>query len=196
MSDELRDQIFNTLRLRETDELLEIWITNDRVEWSDNAFEVIQEILNQRLGELPKQKNPVLEHFAPDSIENYEASSLREIFKNPERKPFFYNPKQVLEMVVGMNRTSILAIVIIFFSNVPEFIKVHEIIRPVFPTNPAWNGVALQISIIVGLSLTILESIVVFFSLRGLAAALRILMEMEHNSRVSGMASKENETDP
>ena len=48
MNHELRDQIYNNMNLRETDELLEIWQTNDRVEWSETTFEVIKEILKSR----------------------------------------------------------------------------------------------------------------------------------------------------
>jgi hypothetical protein len=56
MSNDLREQIHNELNLRETEDLLEIWRANDHEEWSDTAFEVIREILSERLGEVPPQK--------------------------------------------------------------------------------------------------------------------------------------------
>ncbi len=62
MSNNLRKQIYNSLNLKQTDELLEIWQKNDRVEWTDTTFEVLQEILQERLGELPPQNEPVFEY--------------------------------------------------------------------------------------------------------------------------------------
>jgi hypothetical protein len=48
-------QIVSQLEGRETDDLLKIWQENDRQEWSNEAFDAIEEILGQRLGHLPSQ---------------------------------------------------------------------------------------------------------------------------------------------
>ncbi len=48
-------EIRRILEARETEDLLEIWITNDREEWTDEAFSAIQIILLDRLGEIPPQ---------------------------------------------------------------------------------------------------------------------------------------------
>jgi hypothetical protein len=61
MNEDFRNQIFNTLNQKETSELVEIWQKNDRVEWSEEAFLIIQEILQSRLGELPAQDPPIYE---------------------------------------------------------------------------------------------------------------------------------------
>ncbi len=45
----------NELQLRETDDLLEIWLTNDHSEWTDEAFEAIRQLLRERSGEAPPQ---------------------------------------------------------------------------------------------------------------------------------------------
>ncbi|HUI89457.1 MAG TPA: hypothetical protein VLX61_12110 [Anaerolineales bacterium] len=66
MTNDLREQIRNSFNLRETDELLSIWKTNDRVEWSDVAFKVLREILKKRLGKVPQQNEPVYEHKKKD----------------------------------------------------------------------------------------------------------------------------------
>jgi hypothetical protein len=63
MSDPFRNKVWNNLNQKTTDELVEIWKTNDRVDWMDVAYEVIQEILLERLGELPPQNDPVFEHI-------------------------------------------------------------------------------------------------------------------------------------
>src|SRR5688572_18652885 len=66
MSDDFRRQVYNSLILKETDELLEIWEKNDRTDWSEFAFESIREILLERLGEVPPQNEPVYEHVAQE----------------------------------------------------------------------------------------------------------------------------------
>lgn len=55
MNDDLRDQIYSNMLLKETDELIEIWQKHDTGEWTEMAFEVVREILQNRLGELPLQ---------------------------------------------------------------------------------------------------------------------------------------------
>jgi hypothetical protein len=55
MDENLRDQIFNNMNIRETDDLIEIWKANNTSEWSELAFDVVKEILIKRLGELPAQ---------------------------------------------------------------------------------------------------------------------------------------------
>ena len=53
----LKKQIVENMSLKETDELLEIWKNGDPSEWSDTAFEVVKEILLERLGEIPPQES-------------------------------------------------------------------------------------------------------------------------------------------
>ena len=55
MNNDLRDQIYSSMSLKETDELLGIWQRHDSNEWTDSAFEVVGEILRDRLGEPPSQ---------------------------------------------------------------------------------------------------------------------------------------------
>jgi hypothetical protein len=55
MSSDLHAQIRSRIVLKETDELLEIWQSNNRFEWSDEAFDIIHEILEERDVEIPEQ---------------------------------------------------------------------------------------------------------------------------------------------
>jgi hypothetical protein len=79
MVDNFCTQIFETLNLKETDELVEIWKKNDRVEWSEQAFDVIQEILQFRLGETPKQNKPIFEYAEEDMKNDEEARWKKEM---------------------------------------------------------------------------------------------------------------------
>ena len=54
ISNDLRNQIYNNMQLKSTDELLRIWKQNDHEEWSDVAFEAVKQILLQRTGTLPE----------------------------------------------------------------------------------------------------------------------------------------------
>jgi tetratricopeptide (TPR) repeat protein len=53
MHNELRQQIHDNLIGKSTDYLLEIWQNGDPEEWDEVTFEVVGEILKQRLGDLP-----------------------------------------------------------------------------------------------------------------------------------------------
>ncbi len=53
MKNSLRTQMYSRLNLKDTEELLEIWRNHDTNEWIDEVFEVAEEILVERLGELP-----------------------------------------------------------------------------------------------------------------------------------------------
>jgi tetratricopeptide (TPR) repeat protein len=55
MEDYVRKQIYDTLNLRETEDLLEIWQAANTDEYAEETFEIIREILLQRLGTLPTQ---------------------------------------------------------------------------------------------------------------------------------------------
>lgn len=55
MSLNRREQIRKNLLAKETEELLEIWQNDDTEEWDEIVFEIIKEILLDRLGYLPPQ---------------------------------------------------------------------------------------------------------------------------------------------
>ncbi len=44
MAIDFRTRLFENINLKNTDELLSIWKKNDRAEWSDDAFIIIEEI--------------------------------------------------------------------------------------------------------------------------------------------------------
>jgi hypothetical protein len=54
----LKVQIRSEMQLKTTEELSDIWIKNNRAEWTDDAFDVVRELLTERLGNLPKQDKP------------------------------------------------------------------------------------------------------------------------------------------
>lgn len=53
MSDNLRIQIQDNLRLMETEDLLDIWHNGNIDEWNEVTFDIVKEILIERLGHIP-----------------------------------------------------------------------------------------------------------------------------------------------
>jgi hypothetical protein len=53
----LSRSIRQNMQLKDSDELLAIWKMNDRLEWSDEAFAVVHDILAERLGSVPPQNS-------------------------------------------------------------------------------------------------------------------------------------------
>jgi hypothetical protein len=53
-----RQVIYKKLQERETEDLIEIWQANDQEAWRPEAFQVIENILIERLGELPERLPP------------------------------------------------------------------------------------------------------------------------------------------
>jgi Tfp pilus assembly protein PilF len=55
MSDNLREQIYKSLIVEETEDLLDIWQFGNIDDWDEIVFEIIKEILSDRLGYVPPQ---------------------------------------------------------------------------------------------------------------------------------------------
>jgi tetratricopeptide (TPR) repeat protein len=71
MADDLRSQIYNNLVIRDTEDLLEIWQDGDTAQWSEEALEVVEEILIQRLGEVPPQSSQTQHRQSIARMERY-----------------------------------------------------------------------------------------------------------------------------
>src|ERR1044071_1149614 len=98
MSNNLHRQIYQEMNLRETGELLEIWQNNDRFEWSDIAFDIINEILKERGVEIPAQREPVYDHPDEATEEEYEFSEEELKIIDDENPPDYYDPFEVLKV--------------------------------------------------------------------------------------------------
>ena len=81
----MKAQIRENMHLKETGELLEIWRQADHEEWTDLAFEVVQEILLERLGEIPAQEpekqNPEAVETSPAPEDQVQAATKADIQK-------------------------------------------------------------------------------------------------------------------
>jgi hypothetical protein len=180
MSDELRNQIRNNLSLKDTYELLEIWKTNDRVEWSDTTFEVIEEILRERIKEVPPQDEPILEHkvarIEDHGLEEWEVKLLED-----ENQPELYDTLGVLELRDNINKVTLAVIIVYVLFGLFNFPFVRMLFQgPVLSTSVIMQSIPdmLFTTLSIGIRIAI-----TYFPLKALALILRILMEIEFNSR-------------
>ncbi len=54
-------KLYDNMRQKSTEELLQIWTENDRTEWSDEAYAAIRQVLTERNVSLPAQAAVVVE---------------------------------------------------------------------------------------------------------------------------------------
>jgi len=186
MSTEFRGQIYNELNLRETDDLLEIWRSNDHEEWSDIAFEVVKEILMKRLGEIPPQVEPITEQMEEeeensesqdDGLSEWEAKLL------DDNQPEYYDTIEVLELRDNINKTATAVIVIYGLTNLMSFSYYSFIIRSYFHVAEEYSLMVDGIVFILTCLAAAVAIAITYYPLKALTHILRILMEMEFNSR-------------
>jgi hypothetical protein len=180
MSEELRGQIRNNLSLKDIDELLDIWKTNNRVEWSDTTFDVLREMLGERIGEIPPQDEPILEYKenirGDDGIEGWEEKLL-----DDDNQPELYDTLEVLSLRDNINKVAVAAIVIYILSGLSNIQYARALLQgvPLSLSETTQSLLPTAITILaIGLRIAL-----VYFPLKALTHILRILMEMEFSSR-------------
>lgn len=178
----LREQIRDRMNLKETEELLEIWQNNDRAEWSDEAFEVIQEILKERGVDIPEQNKPIYEHEEEEQQEDYHFSDEELKIIDDENPPDFYDPFDVLLTTKRIDWMANAMVLFTILYNIVNFPTSMRIVQSYFIRNPNSVLVYIFTTLVIALNAAI-GIIVVYFPLKALAHILRILMEMEFRSR-------------
>lgn len=180
-NEELRKQIHGNLSLKETDELLNIWRINNRAFWSDDAFEIIKDILAKRGLEIPEQNEPVYEieeTSEDDGLDAWEAKAL-----DDENQPEFYDTLEVLTLKDNINKTAKAVIIVNILGGLTTFRWASSIVGSYFPKHEELMPLIYLIAFIVSTLSVAVAIAVVYFPLKALAHILRILMEMEFRSR-------------
>jgi hypothetical protein len=171
-------QIHETMNQRETDELVGIWVKNDRVEWSNLTFEVIEDILQERSIEPPVQNDPVCERPAQKSPHN----KLREFMvgndeAGAENGPIFYRPQSVIAFHKWIYLTMYIAIISGIANSAIALTSIS-----------ATNRIAYIIYAILAIAFQIALTVA---ALKGLSYILKILMQFEFNSRAARIKNTE-----
>jgi hypothetical protein len=187
-NEELRRQIYSNLNLKETDDLLDIWQANNRYEWSDEAFEIIRAILQERGTEIPEQGEPVYERneleqnspeetFEDDGLDEWEAKAL-----DDESQPEFYDTLEVITLKDNINKTVKAVIAVYALENLLMFNWYRSLVGSYFH-DAAYIPLIYLISAVLVILGAAISIAIVYFPLKALAHILRILMEMEFRSR-------------
>lgn len=179
MNSEFRQKIYNELNLRETEDLLEIWQDNDHFEWSDDAFEVIREILNTRGVDIPQQDEAKYEH---DETKDYEFSDEELKLIDDENPPDFYDPFEVLKVSKWIGVAVKLMIGLIIIQNLLNISTAWRVAQSYFIGSKYFLGSYLVTFLIVAANIAI-GILLTYVPLKSLSQILRILMEMEFRSR-------------
>jgi hypothetical protein len=188
-NEELHRQIYSNLKLKETDELLDIWQVNHRGEWSDEAFEVIKDILIERGAEVPEQNEPVYEieeepvdeeTLDKDGLDEWEAKLL-----DDANQPEFYDTLEVITLKENINKVAKAVIVIYALQSIPTFQWASQLFASYFPDRQTFMPLIYLISLLFTALGAAVSIAIVYFPLKALVHILRILMEMEFNSRKS-----------
>ena len=182
MRNDLHKQIYDRMNIKETEELLEIWQCNDRFEWSDEAFDVINEILKERGMEIPEQDEPVYEHVEETNREDYGFNDEELKIIDDENPPAFYDPFEVLQLVKWIERATKAVVIVIVLYNLVRFPKFMNMLGLFSVENP--NSFVVYLIAFVAMALNALLGIAITnLILKTLSHVLKILMEMEFRSR-------------
>jgi hypothetical protein len=175
--------IYNNLNLLETDDLIGYWQKHDEEEWTPVAFDVIEKILIERLGDLPAKVEYDETKMEMDIETSGEKSKLISELKTliKDSDPVFYEPEKITLLVKwifrSVNFLIILYVIQFALNNISLF-------RALFVENYELFSFLMQIGFsIVALFITILAT---FFGYKALGYVLKILKEMELNSRPPG----------
>ena len=183
MSSKIYKQIYSNMNLKETDELLKIWRTHDRLEWSETTFEVIREILETRGAEIPEQDEPIYEHAETTEDDTYGFTEIELKIVDDENPPEFYDPLEVMQISKWIEKAAQASIILAVVLGLIELPELRRIVTSYFYQNQRLIPLATPIALGI-LSVGIIFQIAItYFPLRALAHTVNILMEMEFNSR-------------
>jgi hypothetical protein len=166
MKSDFGKQVYNSLKLKETQDLLSIWYENDHKQWSEEAFQAIELILISRLGKIPPKPEP----------EKANSDDSSGIVEDPE----FYKPKKVLALSLLMNKVAVASIYVNILLPISFILAVYHFGKVSLNQIPAEYVFLL---IIVAVIILPIQIVTTYFGLKALASILSILMEMELNSR-------------
>jgi len=161
------------LNQQNTDVLYQIWNTHDSEEWRDEAFEVMEEILFNRTGEMPIHSNE------RNLVLNKEGDSLA------DDQPVFYEPDEVDIICKWLSRTWIVAAGISFIITLSNFESTYLKVYSWFFSDQSakyYLAIVSLVSIIMFAKIS-LSFLLFYFPFKALGQVLKILKEMEFNSR-------------
>ncbi len=182
MNAELHQQIYQNMNLKETDELLAIWQRNDREEWSDEAMEIVKDILTERSVEIPEQTETAGENEEADALDDGLDEWEIRLLEN-KNQPEFYDTIEVIDLKKKINITTRAVVIIYVLESVVLFQWYVGVIQFYFPNFQEYAPWIYLIALIVAILSVAITIAIAYYPLKALSSILRILMEMEFRSR-------------
>jgi hypothetical protein len=177
MTDPFRDSIVESMSMKETDELVKIWQAHDPEEWTETAYEVIAEILQERLGEVPAITGVVEE----DVDEEGDEEDFPEY--DGENSPEFYDPGKVLKLAKWIDYAIYIGFGSVALTKISQFSYYLSLIGFYFNLQQGAGQLSNLLAIITLLLDFALSCVIIYFPLKALKYILQMLMEMEFKSR-------------
>jgi hypothetical protein len=175
MNKNLRQRIYNNLVIKNDEDLIAIWKKNDRAEWTNTTFDLIEEILLDRLGKLPAQDPPFTAYSKESSCQKYPIGE----------EPVLYSPRKVYRFQKWLDQAAIVIIILSIIFNFTDFYRENIQIRAHYYNDDIWKITAGIITFFFTSCKNGIVCILYFFAFKGLSVLLGILMEMEFASRNS-----------
>lgn len=183
MNDDMREQVRNSMNLKDTYELLEIWKVNNRIVWSDTAFEVVKEILHERIREIPLQNEPIFEQ--EDVKDNGGLDDWEAKLVDNEEQPELYDPLKVITFSRNVDKLVIAVAIVYILLAALNFQPLRSYLVGI---TVSINDVKISMpTMYTAVLSTFLQIILTYLPLKALTYILRILMEMEFNSRKANL---------
>jgi hypothetical protein len=167
MNNEYFQQIYRTLDLKETDELLEIWKRNDREEWTDEALKAIEIILTNRLKSLPEKY----------TVEESNVQSIKLTVAKEENPTVYYLPRKVIRLCQIMDIAAPISVIAFLISN---YQILYQQVFSLFQPYDDKTGVIIQFVLL--LLTLFVNCVLLYFVLRVFSSILRILLQIADNS--------------
>lgn len=175
MEEKERDSIEFFFNQKETDDLFCIWNNHDTEEWREEAFEVMEKILISRTGEKPV-------HFEAIEINK---TNKPYVDYSEDDQPVFYNPDEVENIGLWLSRAWIFAVGISFIISLTNFNSMYSMVYSWFYSAQIVRFhlfIVFIVSIIMVANMA-LSFVLFYFPLKAFGQVLKILKEMEFNSR-------------
>lgn len=186
MNDNLHNQIRDHLKLKTTDELLEIWQTNDRVEWTETAFDEIKGILTERGEKIPEQDEMINEYDEEvDPVKEFGFTEGELKIIDSEEQPELYDPLDVLLIRKRIEQAAFASIILVAISTLLNFPESKDLALYLLQSFPSLTSLAIPIAVTATLIAIGMAVITTYLPLKALSKILQILMETEFNSRMS-----------
>ena len=178
MDESVWNAIYDHLFWKDTDELIGYWQRHDEEEWTAGAFEVMEKILIERLGKLPSKDEIDELLMTMDAMEEKSNpfTELKTLINDND--PVFYEPNKVTLLIKWIFRSLNLLIILYILQFVFDNFRLF---RGVFDGN--FEIFSIVFGIIFNLGNLLITIVAIFILYKALGYVLKILKEMEVNSR-------------